>query len=44
MHEAYCDCTGSPSCPAMIRLQASKPNPYYLCPECGAGRDVTYYE
>ena len=41
-HEAYCDCTGSPPWPPMIRLHAGAPNHYYLCLACGAVREDVY--
>ena len=42
INEAYCDCTGSPPWPAMMRLHAGAPNHYYLCLECGAMREDVY--
>jgi len=42
MTEAYCDCTGSPPWPAMMRLHGGAPNHYYLCLECGAVREDVY--
>lgn len=40
--EAYCDCTGSPPWPPMMRLHAGTPNRYYLCRVCGAIREDVY--
>lgn len=42
--EAYCDCTGFPPWPPMVRLHAGGPNRYYLCRECGAVREDIYRE
>ena len=42
MTEAFCDCTGSPPWPAMIRLRGGGPNRYYLCRECSAIREDVY--
>ena len=41
MTETYCDCTGNPPWPPMIRLHAGGPNRYY-CPECGAVKEEVY--
>ena len=40
--EAYCDCTGAPPWPGMIRLHGGGPNRYYLCSVCGAVREDVY--
>jgi len=42
MTEAYCNCTGAPPWPAMIRLHAGGPNRYYLCRACGSVREDVY--
>lgn len=42
MAEAYCDCTGVPPWPAMMRLHGGAPHRYYLCRRCGAVREDVY--
>jgi hypothetical protein len=40
--EAYCNCTGEPPWPVMLRLHARGPDRYYLCRECGAILEYVY--
>jgi hypothetical protein len=42
--EAYCDCTGAPPWPGMMRLHGGGPNRFYLCRACGAVREDVYRE